>query len=125
MSASVQPPLIRTGSMSSAQEMRALHRERQALQFPKPVAKPHEKPTWTEPDPEFAFTDESRDFSHWCEQKCPQCDNWETVLCKRVEVAGEAAVYFVRCEKCGNQTAPQRSGQIAIRVWKMVAALSK
>lgn len=128
MIASVQQPLIRTGSMSSAREMRALKRARQLkeLGIKKGDARlSNLKPDFN--DAEFSLPDEDREFQFNTYKPCPHCGNFGQLLVRQYAAEDCKPTYTVRCSivRCGFSTPPLPSSQLAIRHWKLVAALSK
>jgi hypothetical protein len=136
MSANGQQSLINTHGMTSAREMRALHRARRKPELEKmrkPIA-PNPPKRYALPnhcsdiaDSQFAFPEEDRIWPVWA-GSCPECRCKGAARLERRTVAGQSQ-YRLHCslskKSCSYHTPWLNSSAMAIQHWKVTAALSK
>lgn len=119
-----QQVLLNTRTMASTREMRRLKRERLVKDL---GLKPGQLARLGDPDfaeTEFNMPDESRTWSVRV-GPCAACGFGPLqILVARVD---DKTVFFVRCTNygCDQKTPEFGKSQLAIRHWKLVAALSK
>jgi hypothetical protein len=135
MSANGQQSLINTHGMTSAREMRALHRARQKPELDKmrkPIA-PKPPKRYALPNhcsdiiaTEFSFPEEPRYWTVLC-GPCPGCGMSGQHNLQRRPAKKGVSEYRVQCwiKRCRHFTPWLKSSALAIQHWKVTAALSK
>lgn len=120
-----QRNLLNTRQMTSAREMNAFKRAKAIKDAGIRCVVPPPKPKPDFKDVEFSLPDEERSFALNYFTPCPQCGVGMAELVRQGSLLGQE--FTVRCNlvSCGYETPPMKSSQLAIRHWKLVAALSK
>lgn len=124
-----QTQLFNTGSMSSARAMRKLRRDREIERLRLQRRTKLEFPQGKRLDfaeREFNLTDEERNHVVWLGD-CPMC-HYGPLHTMRVHVDGHGKKsYSIQCANsgCSHPTEKFPSSQMAIRNWKVIAALHK